>query len=187
MSPRRLAPLGAGLLAAGLLAATLLGAGLLGGCSSSHQPSASHADRLLVRAVPGHVTVTTRTQPGLGAILTDHTGHALYMYPPDARSRVTCTGPCAGTWPALTITAHQRPRAAGKAHQQLLGTVRDPNTGARAVTYAGNPLYRYAGDLSPGTAHGQALFLDGGPWYVLDAAGNPLTQTPSPATVGADR
>jgi hypothetical protein len=59
-----------------------------------------------------------------------------------------------------------------------LSTVADPNTGARVVTYAGYPLYRYAGDLAAGTANGQALFVDGGPWYVLDPDGQPVTTDP---------
>jgi hypothetical protein len=35
------------------------------------------------------------------------------------------------------------------------------------------------GDLTPETANGQALFLNGGPWYALTAAGQPVTTTPA--------
>jgi hypothetical protein len=51
----------------------------------------------------------------------------------------------------------------------------DPNTGARIVTYGGYPLYRYAGDIDPGSANGQGLFLNGGPWYALDPQARPIT------------
>ncbi len=60
-----------------------------------------------------------------------------------------------------------------------LGTLVDPNSGAAILTYTGYPLYRYAGDLGPGTANGQGLFLNGGPWYALSPGGNPVTTVPT--------
>ncbi len=44
------------------------------------------------------------------------------------------------------------------------------------VTYNGWPLYTFSGDSgAAGVAHGQALTSFGGTWYVLNAAGNPVT------------
>lgn len=140
---------------------------------------ATHRDALLIVPVSSTVTVRIRSVTGLGAILTDARGDALYMFPPDAGSTVKCTGTCAGTWPPLVIAAGQRPRAGSGVNPENLSTRPDPNTGARIVTYAGYPLYRYAGDVSPGQANGQALFNNGGPWYVLDADGNPVTTDPA--------
>jgi predicted lipoprotein with Yx(FWY)xxD motif len=145
---------------------------LLTACSSG---STQSGDPVLPQRAAASVTVRTQAVPGLGTVLTDGTGHVLYMFPPDAKRTVTCTGPCAGTWPPLAIASGHTPRAAGGARATKLGTLPDPNTGARVVTYAGQPLYRYAGDVSPGVANGQALNLDGGPWYVLNVAGAPLT------------
>ena len=114
-------------------------------------------------------------------MLTDSIGHALYIFPPDARSRISCTGPCAGTWPPLVIATGDKPDAgSGGIDLDDLSTVADPNTGARVITYGGYPLYRYAGDLKAGTANGQGLFLDGGPWYTLTPDARPVT-TPSSA------
>ena len=112
-------------------------------------------------------------------MLTDTSGHVLYMFPPDARRRVSCTGACAGTWPPLAVADGRTPRAAAGVRADELGTLPDPNTGARVVTYAAQPLYRYAGDLAPGVANGQALNLNGGPWYVVTTAGTPLTTVPA--------
>ena len=42
------------------------------------------------------------------------------------------------------------------------------------MTYDGWPLYRYAGDVDPGTANGQGLTLNGGPWYVMRPSGQPV-------------
>lgn len=127
------------------------------------------------------MTVRLVAVAGLGPVLADGSGHALYMFPPDAGGRVSCTGPCAGTWPPLAITAGATPTAGAGVDGHLLGALVDPNTGGRVVTYAGYPLYRYAGDVDAGTADGQALFLNGGPWYVLDADGQPITADPDGA------
>ena len=39
------------------------------------------------------------------------------------------------------------------------------------MTYAGHPLYRYAGDAAPGDAKGENLDQFGAEWYVLSAQG----------------
>jgi predicted lipoprotein with Yx(FWY)xxD motif len=160
-----------------LLAGVASVTAVLVGCGSGE---AATGDLELPQAAASSVEVQLTDVPGLGQILADSSGYALYMFPPDAGGRVTCTGPCAGTWPPLAVTDSYSNRAVvgtGVA-QQLIGSLPDPNTGGRVVTYAGYPLYRYAGDVDPGTAHGQALFLNGGPWYVLGASGNPVTTDP---------
>jgi predicted lipoprotein with Yx(FWY)xxD motif len=112
-------------------------------------------------------------------VLVDGQGRTLYMFPPDAGSQVTCTGPCAGTWPPLVIQDGHGATAGSGVIAADLGTLADPNTGARIVTYAGYPLYRYAGDVTAGTANGQALFLNGGPWYAVRANGQSVTVNPA--------
>lgn len=143
----------------------------LSACGSSIH----RGDSLLIMRVPDRVTVTTTTVRGLGSVLTDTNGYALYMFPIDVRRRVSCTGGCAGTWPPLVIAAGHRPTAAGAVKSALLGTMPDPNTGAEVVTYDGYPLYRYDNDTTPHTANGQNLLSDGAPWYTLTPAGRPLT------------
>ena len=49
----------------------------------------------------------------------------------------------------------------------LLGTTAEPG-GGTVVTYAGRPLYTYAGDTSTGVANGQG---SGGVWYVVAPSG----------------
>ena len=46
---------------------------------------------------------------------------------------------------------------------------------ARQVTYAGHPLYRYAGDAIPGAITGQGSDAFGARWDVLTAAGTKVT------------
>ena len=145
------------------------------GCRESSGPT-PRDDALVLRApAPVRVTLQATHVPGLGPIITDGDGRVLYMFPPDARSRVRCVGPCSGTWPTVTIAATGHIVTSRGARPGLVGTLPDPTSGARVVTYRGNPLYRYAGDALPGQTHGQGLFLDGGPWYVLTRSGQPVT------------
>ncbi|MEO6955943.1 MAG: hypothetical protein ABI137_04295 [Antricoccus sp.] len=121
------------------------------------------------------VTITIITVAGLGQVIADGNGHVLYMFPVDAGGKVRCIGPCAGTWPPLVISKDGRARAGPGVNRSEISTTTDPNTGAQVVTFGAFPLYRYAGDVHPGTANGQALFLNGGPWYVMSPTGNPIT------------
>lgn len=145
---------------------------VLAGCAQHPAPA---GDALLRLSVPAQVTVAAHPVGGLGVVLTDAAGRTLYMFPPDAGGHVTCTGGCAGTWPPLVTASNSTPMAGPGVNPADLGTLVDPNSGAAILTYTGYPLYRYAGDLGPGTANGQGLFLNGGPWYALSPDGNPVT------------
>lgn len=165
--------------AAQLVAVLLVAAALvLAACGSGDGGGNQAGDPLLHLPVPDRVTVSVRTLPGLGPVLVDGQGRTLYMFPPDAGSRVTCTGGCAGTWPPLVIARGKKPAGGAGVNRAVLSTLADPNSGARIITYAGYPLYRYAGDVDAGTATGQALFNSGGPWYVLNPDGQPITTNP---------
>ncbi|TQN43740.1 putative lipoprotein with Yx(FWY)xxD motif [Blastococcus colisei] len=157
-------------------AALLLLPVLAAGCGGAD--TAAAGDPLLPQDAASAAEVGLVDVPGLGGVLADGEGFVLYMFPPDVRARVTCTGPCAGSWPPLAVADGVIPAGGDGIDAELLGTLPDPNTGGQIVTYGGYPLYRYAGDVDPSTAHGQALLLNGAPWYVLDASGQPLTTDP---------
>ncbi len=120
---------------------------------------------------PRPPVITTRSLPGLGTILVNAKGYALYMFVPDGRTKVTCTSGCAAAWPPVMLPAGSAARAGAGVKPALLGSDPDP-AGGRVVTYAGWPLYTYAGDTQPGEATGQALDMDGGPWYVMRPSGS---------------
>jgi predicted lipoprotein with Yx(FWY)xxD motif len=114
----------------------------------------------------GGATVST-ADSDLGTILVDGDGNTVYLFKQDTGSTSTCTGDCAGTWPALTTDG--APQATGAADAALLGTsTRDDGT--TQVTYAGHPLYRYAGDTGPGDTNGQGV---GGIWFAVAQDGTP--------------
>lgn len=133
-------------------------------------------------AASGHATgpkvmIRTRVLPGVGRVLVDARGYAVYMFERDRRRHVTCTGACAGTWPPLKLPAGAVSAAGSGVKRRLLGSDPDPS-GGRVITYAGWPLYTYAGDVRAGEATGQAIDLNGGEWYVLRPSGVPLIPSP---------
>jgi predicted lipoprotein with Yx(FWY)xxD motif len=123
------------------------------------------------------VTVQARSVSGAGVVLVTSQGYVLYVFAPDNRRAVTCTGACAGTWPPLTLPQGSALAAGAGVKAALLGSDPDP-AGGRVVTYDGWPLYTYTGDVQPGQATGQDIDLNGGEWYVIRPSGQPLIPAP---------
>lgn len=98
----------------------------------------------------------------LGSILVTPSGLTLYRLTTDKPDHPTCTGSCAAIWPPLTI-AHQEKKITGGSGVTNLGAVK-LSDGKYQVTYHSMPLYRYAGDTSPGQTNGQGI---GGTWFVV--------------------
>jgi len=144
-------------LASAVLAATLAASG----AAAQAGGSGAHASRA--------ATVSLR-HTALGKILVSGSGRTLYEFSRDHANRNTCAtiSECPATWPALKATS--RPTAGSGVRASLLSTIRLPHGGSQ-VTYAGHPLYLYAGDSGPGetTYVGERAF--GGNWYAINAAG----------------
>ena len=106
----------------------------------------------------------------LGTILADSKGNTLYVFMQDTGDTSTCTGSCAGTWPAFVANGEVTAGGGGDVDGSLLGTsARDDGT--LQVTYNGHPLYHFAGDQAPGDTNGQGV---GGIWFVVSPAGDPI-------------
>ena len=120
-----------------------------------------------------------------GTVVVNSSGYPLYVFAPDKRRAVTCTGACAAVWPPLKVVPGAAPTAGAGVDQKLLGVDEDP-AGGQVVTYNGWPLYTYATDLKLGTrsavATGQGLDLNGGYWYVMLASGSPVVRPVPPKT-----
>lgn len=110
----------------------------------------------------------------LGPILVDENGFTLYQLDTDTATAVSCNAECATTWPPLSVKS--APVAGPGVDPSLLSTL---NTGARQVTYAGHPLYRFSGDQAAGQTNG---FGVGGIWWVLAADGVKIAPPPPPDT-----
>jgi predicted lipoprotein with Yx(FWY)xxD motif len=112
----------------------------------------------------------------LGTILVDARGRTLYLFEKDRSGMSACTSACAQYWPALTSRA--TPRAGSGVHQSMLRVIRQQN-GVRQVTYAGHPLYTFAGDKSAGQTSGEGLTNFGAAWYALAASGRKVEKSQS--------
>jgi len=153
-----------------------------GGGNSVSTPTKPQAKKVAAAAVSAAAAVTL-ADSGLGKILVDANGMTLYEFDHDTSSTVTCTGGCAGLWPALVATG--APTAGPGLDASKLATISGPN--GVQVTYGGHPLYRFAQDHVAGDVNGQGFA--GGIWWVLGADGQKVTTTasaptpsPSPAT-----
>lgn len=159
-----------------LMALVPIAALLAAACGSSSNTTTTHAKSPTATgstsssSSSGGVTITTKTIKPYGAVLVNSAGHTLYVFAPDKAKKVTCVGACATVWPPVKLSSGAKASASGQAKSSLLGS--DPNpSGGRVVTYNHWPLYAYTADTAAGVAHGEALKLNGGFWYVISPSG----------------
>jgi predicted lipoprotein with Yx(FWY)xxD motif len=154
--------------ATALLAAACGSSGSPASSSGGTPPAAGKAP-----AAPARVTINAQQVGKFGKILVTSTGLVLYMFVPDQDKKVTCVSLCAATWPPVFVATGGTVTAGAGVQQSMLGTDPDP-AGGKVVTYDGWPLYGYTGDQSPGQTTGQAVNVNGGLWYVINTAGQPV-------------
>jgi predicted lipoprotein with Yx(FWY)xxD motif len=120
----------------------------------------------------------------IGTYLVDSQGRTLYLFEKDKGTMSTCSGACAAAWPLATTTGH--PKAGTGVNAALLGTTRSGSS--TQLTYAGHPLYRYAGDQAPGDTNGEGLNQFGGGWDVLAPSGHKIEgdESTQPANGGGN-
>ena len=164
-------------LIAGVLTLVLLSVALAacGGSSSKHTTGAAAA----VGTPSGTVNVAST---GLGKILVDSRGLTLYLFEADKGATSACSGACAAAWPPLVTSG--KPTAGGGIDASLLGTTKRSD-GTMQLTYSGHPLYRFASDTKPGDTTGQGVNGFGALWYVLSAAGDPITNQQASSGAGS--
>jgi predicted lipoprotein with Yx(FWY)xxD motif len=154
-----------GLAPAALGALAVIAAGCGGGNNSGYAVGGGGATA--ARAV---TSVSTR-HTSLGRVLVDGQGRTLYLFEKDKPTASGCNGACASIWPPLTTATETV--AGGGLPTAKLGSVKRAD-GQTEVTYAGHPLYTYAGDAKPGDTRGQGLDQFGAEWYVLAPSGHKI-------------
>jgi predicted lipoprotein with Yx(FWY)xxD motif len=170
-----------------LLLPVLLAATLAAACGGSSSPSASGSSAsggayssgaaTNTPAAPSSSAATVKTATGAaGTFLVDAKGRALYLWVADKGSNSTCSGSCAQAWPPLTTTG--KPQAGTGAKTSLLGTTKRSD-GTLEVTYAGHPLYYFAGDATPGQTTGQGSDGFGAYWWVVAPNGKAIERAGS--------
>jgi predicted lipoprotein with Yx(FWY)xxD motif len=100
-------------------------------------------------------TVSVQHVDGVGNVLVDAKGMALYSPQQEAGGKVMCTGSCTSIWVPLTLSGSAKPSGSSDVASKL-GTVDRPD-GAVQVTYQGKPLYTFVEDTSPGTVTGNGF------------------------------
>jgi predicted lipoprotein with Yx(FWY)xxD motif len=100
-------------------------------------------------------TVTESSVDGVGEVLADANGNALYTNDQDSGSKIACTGECTSIWPPLAAPSNGQPTSGDSSIQAKLGVVKRSD-GTSQVTFDGSPLYTFAQD-SPGQANGNGV------------------------------
>jgi predicted lipoprotein with Yx(FWY)xxD motif len=162
---KRLSILAGPVVVAGVaLIAAGCGGGAAYGSAVTSYPSATPAASTQAK------TVAIR-RTSLGDVLVDAQGRTLYLFEKDRGMTSRCSGTCASIWPQLTTTS--KPTAGAGLSAVKVAVAKQPG-GGREVTYAGHPLYTYAGDAKPGDTKGQGLAQFGAEWYVLSPDGHKI-------------
>ena len=128
-------------------------------------PAAAQAAR---HAAGQRTTPVTAHSSKYGTVLFDGKGRSIYLFAKDRGDKSSCYGSCAKAWPPLLTKG--APHAGKGARKSLLGTTRRRD-GTLQVTYAGHPLYGFAGDTKRGQITCQDVSQFGGTWLVVSAAG----------------
>ena len=136
-----------------LLAVPVLAVALAacGGSSNNDSGSSNAASSAPAQTSGGSDTVSTKSVSGVGTVLIDSKGNALYTNNQDTASKMACTASCQSIWPALMASGEQ-PTSSDSAVQAKLGV-----TGGQ-VTFDRKPLYTFVQD-TPGQATGNG-FMD---------------------------
>lgn len=146
-----------------LVALVALFAGCGGGGSSNTSTNGESST-----SSSGGTTVAASSVPGLGAVLVDSEGLTVYEFAKDHGTASSCYGACERSWPP--VVANGKPSAGEGAAASQLGTTKRKD-GSVQVTYAGHPLYTFAGDTEPGEANGNGSTAFGGRWSAMDESG----------------
>jgi predicted lipoprotein with Yx(FWY)xxD motif len=162
---------------AAVVAALLLVVAGCGGDSSDEDSSATAAGS-------STTTVSVEAIDGVGDVLVDSDGAALYTADQEMDGKVRCTESCAATWIPLTLPGSGEPSGPDEVSSEL-GVAERPD-GGRQLTFGGQPLYSFADDPSAGQVTGDGLSdrFDGRlfSWQVATADGGSdgMGRPPSP-------
>lgn len=130
-------------------------------------------------------TVSLSNVDGVGEILVDGNGDALYSAEQEAGGTVLCTSSCTSIWLPLTLPAGVTNPTSSSDLAPKLSVVQRPD-GGEQVAFDGKPLYRFAEDQGPGAVSGDGVSdsFDGASfsWHVASpgpVASGSTSQPPS--------
>jgi predicted lipoprotein with Yx(FWY)xxD motif len=157
------------------LAGVALLAAACGGSSGGYGASSTPPTSAAPAASSATATTVALGNSKLGQILVDSQGRSLYLFEADSAGTSTCiSAGCVAEWPPLT--AATTPQVGTGLAANRLGTTTRAD-GHQQLTYAGHPLYYFAGDTQPGVTAGQGLNDNGGLWYLVHNDGTPVDRS----------
>jgi predicted lipoprotein with Yx(FWY)xxD motif len=129
-------------------------------------------------------TVSVASVDGVGDVLVDAEGAALYAADEESGGAVLCVDGCAAIWLPLSVGGEP---VAGDELDASLAVVERPD-GARQVTYDGVPLYRFIEDVRAGVVTGNGVTDSFGDqeltWHVMTTDGSSTTDANSEESDG---
>jgi carboxyl-terminal processing protease len=120
------------------------------------------------------------TDPEFGPYLVDGSGRTVYLFLTDRSSPGMCVGACLDRWPV--VPAVDSLGSADGIDATLVGSFDRADAGAQA-TYAGWPLYRFAGDAAPGDIAGHGF---GDVWFMVAPDGTAVAVAPTALSAAAE-
>jgi predicted lipoprotein with Yx(FWY)xxD motif len=116
----------------------------------------------------GSPLLAAKDESKLGKIVADAEGYTLYRFDKDTAKppTTTCVDTCATKWPPVTVDPKGKLTLEG-IDKSVIGMVARPD-GTSQLTLGGWPVYRFAGDTTPGATGGQGV---GGTWFAVTPEG----------------
>jgi predicted lipoprotein with Yx(FWY)xxD motif len=149
------------------IAAVALVAIGLAACGGSNN-SSDNASAAAETTAGASGTVSAKPISGVGTVLVDSQGMALYTNNQDSGMNIACTGSCTADWLPLMAPTSGQPTSSDQEVQAKLGVVK--SKGGSQVTFDGKPLYSFVQD-SPGQVRGNGFTDDfGGTTFVWTVA-----------------
>jgi predicted lipoprotein with Yx(FWY)xxD motif len=143
-----------------LLSVPVLAIGLAA-CGSSSSSSTTSSTATSTGGAAS--TVSTKSISGVGTVLVDAKGDALYTNNQDSGSKIACTGSCTSIWSPLPGPPSGQPTSDNASAQAKLGVVKHSSGPSHAdiplpgqLTFGGKPLYTFV-QGSPGEATGNGV------------------------------
>ena len=110
-------------------------------------------DEQAADAAATNATVSVDQVDGVGAVLVDNAGAALYTPDQESDGTIHCKADCLSVW--IPLKASGTPTGS-KDVTGKLSTIDRPD-GGKQVTYDGRPLYTFAEDTEPGKLTGDGV------------------------------
>lgn len=159
-------------------AVVLAACGSSGGTTGSGGGSGTASGGGQQAAAGQGMLLSSRTLPGLGAVLVDRSGKTVYSPQQEFSGTIKCKGSCLSFW--VPVKAGSTLSAPGGLTGKL-GKLHRSDDGLTQLTYNGKPLYTFVLDKAPGQAHGNNYRDSFGgvsfTWHALTTSGSPAKQS----------